>query len=86
MNVGSRGRVVTVVATALAIGVAVGAFALAVGLEHNSQGEFIDTATGNVDIVYCALVFGTWFVLASFSTAAIAGLGYAMTKLLRRTH
>jgi hypothetical protein len=86
MKRGSKSAVANVAAAALTIGAVVGAVALTLGLQHNVQGEFIDTATGRIDVVYCALVFGFWFLLASVTVAAVAGFGYSMAKLLRRIY
>ena len=42
---------------------AVAAFMCFVGWQHNSQGEFYDSATGAVDLTYLARVFVSWYLL-----------------------
>jgi len=45
------------------IGIIIGIWMLSVGLQHNVQGEFINTETGKIDYIYSFFVFFSWYVV-----------------------
>lgn len=73
-----------IVATAAGTGLILGGAMLAVGLRHNAQGEFRDTATGRLDLGYCLLVFGSWFLLGALGGAALAAAWSGIARIARR--
>jgi hypothetical protein len=57
-------------------GIITGSVFLTVGIDHNAQSEFVSTSTGT-DLIYCAELFGTWFLVGAAASACvhlIAGL------------
>jgi phosphate/sulfate permease len=49
----------------------VASIALALGLQHNTQSEFVDES-GQLDVFYCAQIFFSWFFMALLAGAALA--------------
>lgn len=58
------------IALAFAVGAITGAVFTWIAIQHNPQGEFIDTQTGAAVISNILLVFGSWFILAFLVTIA----------------
>ncbi|MFD2261670.1 hypothetical protein ACFSM5_02145 [Lacibacterium aquatile] len=67
-----------VTASAFCVGLIVGVLSLMVAFSHNSQGAYIDTETGSVDLSQSAILFlvngGIAFVLAWGPIAILASL------------
>jgi hypothetical protein len=61
------------VGSVLAFATVIGAIAVALGIEHNMQSEFVD-ASGKLDLLYCAQIFASWFALALLPAGAVAWL------------
>lgn len=68
---------IRVLTTSVIAGVVLGAVMLALGIQHNTQGEFISD-TGSYDLRYCVLIFGAWFVVG----AALGGVGHLLARLV----
>ena len=72
-------------AVALTLGAANGAVFLWIEFQNNNQGEYYDTVTGQVDLVYCVEVFAVAAIpTALIALAILLPLTYFAGLLLKR--
>lgn len=75
-------RIRITVAVAAIVGAVVGGLMLFIGIQDNPQGEFIDTATGEIDIGYSLLIFFSWFLPTSLAVGIVFSVGWGVKSLI----
>jgi hypothetical protein len=66
---------------AVVMGFVFGAAFLFIGLDHNAQGEFYNIYTGEIDVIYIAMLFFSWVILAIIIFMLFGLVGYLACRL-----
>lgn len=75
---------VNVLYISLALGLVVAVLMLFVAFAHNSQGEFMDMATGKVNIRNALEIFIAWFLVTSILIGIIGSVILFLTRILTK--
>ena len=73
-----------IVIISIFIGFIAGSIFLYIGFKHNSQGEFFNSVTRDLDGIYCLVIFISWFLVVSLATFILLSMVEKIVSFVRK--